>query len=302
MDLLRSLPLGLYLEHPTTWLHRLDPRVKLGWLMTFLLAPVLADASWRLVLVGCLMGLTLVGGIPRRVWQRQLLWLLLLGGLIFVITALMPDGMAVSYQPRRPIETEAPVTSYRYILWHWQAQVGQWPIHLQVSQRSFDLGLRLSTLLFTLLYSTHLFLLTTAPEEVTAGLECLMQPLKRFKLPVAEIALTLTLSLRFIPLVLEEVQNLGRSVRTRAINWRLVGLKGSVKLWLTLAVRLLENLLLRAEQVACAMQVRGFQEPGTYDNPWHHLRLQRRDWVALVAMALFWLLRIQLPAWGVLFP
>ncbi len=298
MDLLRSLPLGLYLEHPLTWLHRLDPRVKLGWLMTFLLAPVLADASWRLALVVGLIGLTLVSGIPRRVWQRQLLWLLVLGSLVFLITALMPDGMAVSYQPRRPLEAATPVTSYRYILWQWQA----YPIHLQISQRSLDLGLRLSTLLFTLLYSTHLFLLTTAPEEVTAGLESLMQPLKRFKLPVAEIALTLTLSLRFIPLVLEEVQNLGRSVRTRAINWRLVGLKGSVKLWLTLAVRLLENLLLRAEQVACAMQVRGFQEPDTYDNPWHHLRLQRRDWLALAVMALFWWLRLQLPAWGVLLP
>ncbi|WNC52625.1 MULTISPECIES: CbiQ family ECF transporter T component [unclassified Thermosynechococcus] len=292
MDLLRSLPLGLYLEQPVTWLHRLDPRVKLAWLMTFLLAPILADVSWRLGLVVSLILLTLLGGIPARVWRRQLLWLLLVGSLILVITALMPDGMAVTYQPRRPLEATAPPTSYSYILWQFRAQVGQFPIHLQVSQRSLDLGLRLSTLLFTLLYSTHLFLLTTAPEEVTAGLENLMQPLKPFKLPVAEIALTLTLSLRFIPLVLEEVQNLSRSVRTRAINWRLVGIKGSIKLWLTLAVRLLDNLLLRAEQVACAMQVRGFQEPGTYDNPWHHLRLQRRDWLALGGMGLFWLVRL----------
>lgn len=52
------------------------------------------------------------------------------------------------------------------------------------------------------------------------ALESLMEPLRRLKLPVTEIALTLTLSLRFFPLVLEEIQNLIRSVRTRAINWK----------------------------------------------------------------------------------
>ena len=54
MDLLRSLPLGLYLEKPITWLHKLDPRVKLIWLMSFLLSPVLGSSIWRLVLVAIL--------------------------------------------------------------------------------------------------------------------------------------------------------------------------------------------------------------------------------------------------------
>jgi len=70
-----------------------------------------------------------------------------------------------------------------------------------------------------------------------------MQPLRRLKWPVTEIALTLTLSLRFIPLVLEEVQNLIRSVRTRAINWKKLGF-GAVRVWMMVAERLLENLLL----------------------------------------------------------
>jgi Cobalt transport protein len=51
MDLLRSLPLGLYLEQPMTWLHRLDPRVKLAWLMTFLITPLLANLTWRIGIV-----------------------------------------------------------------------------------------------------------------------------------------------------------------------------------------------------------------------------------------------------------
>ena len=44
MDLLRSLPIGLYLEQPTTWLHRLDPRVKMAWLTSILVTPILANA------------------------------------------------------------------------------------------------------------------------------------------------------------------------------------------------------------------------------------------------------------------
>ena len=79
---------------------------------------------------------------------------------------------------------------------------------LTVTRRSLDIAIKISTLIFTLIYSTSLYLLTTAPEEITAGLEDLMSPLRRFNLPISEITLTLTLSLRFIPLVLEEVQNL----------------------------------------------------------------------------------------------
>ena len=72
MDLLRSLPIGLYLEQPVTWLHRLDSRVKLAWLMTFLIAPILANPIWRLMLVGMLIILTLTAAIPFRVWKQQM--------------------------------------------------------------------------------------------------------------------------------------------------------------------------------------------------------------------------------------
>ncbi|MGA0199331.1 MAG: energy-coupling factor transporter transmembrane component T family protein, partial [Prochlorotrichaceae cyanobacterium] len=102
MDLLRSLPLGLYLEHPVTWMHRLDPRVKMAWLMGFLLTPVLANPPWRIGMVLFLMGLTLAAGIPWRVWKQQMGWLLILGTLVFVLTAIAPDGLPDDPQPRRP--------------------------------------------------------------------------------------------------------------------------------------------------------------------------------------------------------
>ena len=327
MDLLRSLPLGLYLEQPNTWLHRLDPRVKLAGLMTFLITPLLANVTWRLILVGLLISLTLLARIPYRVWRQQMGLLTGLCILVLGLTSVMPDGLAIRYQPRLPPNelafaqppsqsSQAPAEKPWYdSLVFWQRSdrsqsapslppaldlpqptpyayvvFDQGPV--KITQRSLELGVRVSSWLFTLIYSTTLYLLTTAPEEITAAIEDLLQPLRRFRLPVTEIALTLTLSLRFIPLVLEEVQNLIRSVRTRAINWKKLGIRGAIQTWLLLADRLLENLFLRAEQIAGAMYVRGFTSPNQHQVQWHQLRMRARDWTALMAVALLWGIRI----------
>ncbi|MDP8966729.1 MAG: CbiQ family ECF transporter T component [Cyanobacteriota bacterium] len=282
MDLLRSLPLGLYLEQPVTWLHYLDSRVKFIWLMSFLAAPLVDNPYWRLGLVVLLILLTLSAAIPLRVWRQQMGWLLMLALFVFVLSAIAPDGLSTNHQLRLPqSELILPQsTDYRYVLWSAGPAT--------VTRRSLALAIRISTLLFTLIYSTNLFLLTTAPEEITAGLESLMRPLRRLNWPVTEIILTLTLSLRFIPLVLEEVQNLVRSVRTRAINWKKLGVRKSLQVWLMVSERLLENLLLRAEQIASAMTVRGFTSPSEHRVQWHQLRLRRGDWVALASLLMFW--------------
>jgi energy-coupling factor transport system permease protein len=282
MDLLRSLPLGLYLEQPVTWLHSLDSRVKFGWLMSFLLAPLLANPYWRLTLVALLILLTLSAAIPLRVWRQQMGWLLTLSIFVFVLSAIAPDGLSAHHQLRLP-ESELVLPQpgdYHYVVW------SAGPV--TITRRSLDLAVRVSTLLFTLIYSTNLYLLTTAPEEITAGLESLMRPLRRLNWPVTEIVLTLTLSLRFIPLVLEEVQNLARSVSTRAINWKKLGVRKSLQVWLMVSERLLENLLLRAEQIASAMTVRGFTSPSEHRVQWHQLRLHRGDWLALGSLIVFW--------------
>ncbi|HEY9606665.1 MAG TPA: CbiQ family ECF transporter T component [Allocoleopsis sp.] len=293
MDLLRSLPLGLYLEQPVTWLHHLDSRVKFFWLMSFLAAPLLANPYWRVTLAVLLVLLTLSAAIPLRVWRQQMGWLLMLSFFVFVVALFAPDGLDISPQPRLPAENlKFPQpTAYDYVLYH----LHQGLLNLTITRRSLDLAIRVSTLLFTVIYSSTLFLLTTAPEEITAGLESLMRPLRRFNVPVTEIALTLTLSLRFIPLVLEEVQNLARSVRTRAINWQKLGIRKSLQVWLMVSERLLENLLLRAEQIASAMTVRGFTSPNEHRVQWHQLRLRWGDWVALGSLALFWGARL---VWG----
>jgi energy-coupling factor transport system permease protein len=325
MDLLRSLPLGLYLEQPITWLHRLDPRVKLAWLMTFLLTPLLANLTWRIGIVIFLFVLTGLAQIPWRALKQQMGWILVFCLLILGITAVMPDGMAIRSQPRLPanelrspqpaatvaaaarrewyenlsngfqslfqppkVGTEAPSAvshkPYRYVL----LQKGP----VTITRQSLRLGVQLCTGYFTLIFCTTLFLLTTAPEEITAALDVVMRPLKRWKVPVIEISLTLTLALRFIPLVLEEVQNLMRSIQTRAINWKKLGFRGAVQLWLTVSDRLLENLFLRAEQIASAMASRGFTSPNTHYVRWQQLRMRSLDWIALSLLSVVLGLRV----------
>jgi energy-coupling factor transport system permease protein len=271
------------------------------WLVSLWIRPILANATWRFVVVGLLILLTLVAFIPLRVWRQQMGWLLFLCGLMLVLTAILPDGLAITYHP--PLPTAATVaqiqpfpdqfppdifdlpqpTDYQYVI------VQQGP--LRVTQRSLELGIRLSTLLFTLIYGTNLFLLTTAAEEITVALEVLMRPLRWFRLPVTEIALTVTLALRFIPLVLEETQNLIRSVQTRAINWKKLGFRGTLQVWLAVIERLLKNLLLRAEQTAAAMAVRGFTSPDTHRVKWYQMRLRTVDFLALVGLVGFWYAR-----------
>ncbi len=309
MDLLRSLPIGLYMEQPVTWLHRIDARVKIAWLLSLLLAPVWANSPCRIAIVGFLVLLTLSARIPWRVWRQQMGWLLLLGAIVSALLLVMPDGIAISQQPRLPtaqalaawpkalsapetLPAVPPVTGYRYDIVDVQISEKPFKLGFHITQRSRRLAIKVSTLLFTLIYATTLFLLTTAPEEITEGLENLMQPLRRIGLPVTEIALTLTLSLRFIPLVLEEVQNLVRSVRTRAIKWQKLGIRGGIQIWLMISERLIENLLLRAEQIASAMQVRGFTSPDKHRVVWHQLRLRWWDWLVLSGLGLFWWGRI----------
>ena len=311
MDLLRSLPIGSYLEQPVTWLHKVDPRVKLAWLMTYLIAPIMSNAFWRIGLAASLILLTVVAGIPFRVWRKQIGWLLLLCTFMFLFGSIAPDNLAVEHQIRTPsfcsdveitdvsdsqaiplldCESDLPQpTDYRYV---YLDRTGfAFLPRIVVTRRSLDIAVRISTLIFTLIYSTSLYLLTTAPEEITAGLEDLMSPLRRFNLPVLEITLTLTLSLRFIPLVLEEVQNLVRSIRTRAIEWKKLGIRRSAQLWLIVSEKLLENLLLRAEQIATAMDVRGFTSPNEHRVQWHQLKLRWRDWIALGVLIPFWCAR-----------
>ncbi len=302
---MRSLTIGLYLEQPITWLHRIDPRVKLFWLLSFLISPILANSIWRMIVAIALVAVTLLAGIPARIWKQQMGILLLLATMTFSIATFSPDGLNVTHQSRRPLTgstaelssalsssqtcPQPQPTSYCYTIF----KAGS----LQINRRSLDLGIRVSTLIFTFIYGPTLYLLVTSPEEITAGITKLTMPLAKLplgklRIPIVEIMLTLTLALRFLPLVLEEIQNLVRAIRTRAINWKKLGLKRAFGIWLIMAERLIDNLFIRAEQTATAMQVRGFTSPNQHEVKWNPLKLMRWDILIGSVLIPFWVLRV----------
>jgi energy-coupling factor transport system permease protein len=259
MDWLRQLPIGQYVDGQRGWLRRLDARLKLGWTLAFLATPVLAGPQWRLSLVALLVPVGVVASASAMRSPRELL------------LAPPPAGGPAPQRQGLPWE----------VLRWGPIQLGPLPIGpLVVNRRSAQLGLNSATLLFTLLHSANLLLLSTPPEELVWALSWVITPLGALGLPVERLGFTLLLSLRFLPLVQEEFQNLLRSIATRAVNLKSLGWKSGLGLLLSVAERLLANLLLRSEQGAEALMARGGQWV-----PPAQMRLARRAarWLNLVA-------------------
>ena len=275
MDWLRQLPIGQFVDEGgggrVSWLRGLDPRLKLAWTLAFLVTPVLAGPLWRVALVGLLLVLTLVSGLPPRLWRRSLPLLLTLALLVGLLAALLPAGSSERGILQRPPEElqlapPAPGTAsppersgQTWELVRW-GPVGAGRLSLGplvVTRRSADLGLKSATLLVTLIHSANLMLLTTPPEELAWAVGWWLAPLTRLGLPMERLGFLLLLALRFLPLVQEELQNLLRALATRAVTLRALGWKSALALVLAVGERLLANILLRSEQGAEALLARG---------------------------------------------
>jgi energy-coupling factor transport system permease protein len=262
MDWLRQIPIGQYVDGTGSWLRDLDPRLKLAWTVAFLLTPILAGPWWRLALVGWLLLVTACSGLPWRIWRRTLPLLLALSLLVGVLATFLPAGGADPVALNRPpqeLRLAPRDQGQRWELLRWgPVSLGPVPFGpLVITRRSAELGINSATLLFTVIHSANLLLLTTPPESLVWGLSWCIAPLARVGVPVDRLGFTLLLSLRFLPLVQEEFQNLLRSVATRSVNLRQLGLQGSLALVLALGERLLANVLLRAEQGAEALMAKG---------------------------------------------
>lgn len=267
MDVLRQIPIGQFVAPDPaegaggrSWLRRLDPRLKLAWTLVFLVTPILAGPLWRLSLVGLLLLITAGSGLSWRLWRRSVPLLLALALLVGGLAALLPAGgvppaplqrppAELRLEPGKPGSAPPERSGARWVL------LRQGP--LVVTRRSAELGLNGATLLFTLVHSANLLLLSTSPEQLVWAISWLLAPLGRLGWPVERLGFTLLLALRFLPLVQEELQNLLRSVATRAVNLKRLGWKGGLGLVLAVGERLLANVLLRAEQGAEALLARG---------------------------------------------
>ena len=263
MDWLRQIPIGQYVDGSQGWLRRMDPRLKLAWSLVFLVTPVLAGPLWRVGLLSGLLVVTVLSGLPRSQWWRSLLILILLGIFVGLLSMLLPTvAPPAALALRDPLELPGATTDGLSwdLLRLGPLQLGPLSIGpLVVDRASALLGLRTSTLIVTVIHSVNLVLLTTPPEELVWALTWWLAPLRPFGISVERLGFQLLLALRFLPLVQEELQNLLRSLASRAVNLRKLGFKASFGLVLAVGERLLANILLRAEQGADALVARGGQ-------------------------------------------
>ena len=118
-----------------------------------------------------------------------------------------------------------------------------------------DLLILVSKLVLIVIY-TAILTLTTKPTEITTGLEEFLSPLTIIKIPIASLALIISLSLRFIPLIMEQAHRILKALATRGIDYYNSGLKTKVKAINILLIPMFILSFKRADQLADAMDVR----------------------------------------------
>ena len=136
-------------------------------------------------------------------------------------------------------------------------------------------GLRLAILILV----ASLLTLTTSPIDLTDGLERLMGPLRRFRVPVHELAMMMVIALRFIPLLIEEADRLRKAQISRGASFE-GGWIRKAKSLIPLLVPLFLSAFRKADQLALAMEARSYRG-GEGRTSFTQLKLEAKDRVAL---------------------
>ena len=254
MNILTKFSIGQYVDGNISWLRIIDSRIKLIVVLIFLITPIWAGPIWRLSLVACLFFITFFSFLPSRVWWRSILLLSSLSILVGFLSLLASSDIQSLDSPLRdPNEVNLFFKEHeKWNIFEFPAKkiggINFGPYNL--SRKAFELGIKTSTLIFTVIHSVNLMLLTTLQEDIVWALSWFMNPFRKLGLPINKWLFQLLIALRFIPLVQEEFQNLIKSVSVRSFNFRTLGLKKSFNVLLTLVERLFLNILLRVEQGA----------------------------------------------------
>lgn len=119
-------------------------------------------------------------------------------------------------------------------------------------------GFAISLRFFLLILVTSLLTLTTTPIEITDAMENMLHPFKKLKLPVHELALMMSISLRFIPTLMQETEKISKAQASRGIDFRTGSFKERIKAVIPLLIPLFVSAFKRAEELAMAMEARGY--------------------------------------------
>ncbi|WP_057737880.1 energy-coupling factor transporter transmembrane component T family protein [Liquorilactobacillus uvarum] len=147
-----------------------------------------------------------------------------------------------------------------------------------------------------IIFMSTLLTLTTAPLEIADALESLMSPLKKIKVPVYEISLMLSIALRFVPTLMDETEKIMNAQRSRGVNFGEGSIMQQIKAVVPLLIPLFVSSFNRAEDLATAMEARGYRGgEGRTKYRVHFWRL--KDTLACVAFVFLTTILLYLRNW-----
>ena len=249
---LKDITLGQYFPGNTV-IHRLDPRTKLLFTVLYIVALFSAKGGVSYaVLFAVLCASIAVSRIHPRNILRGMKPILF----IIVLTAVLN----IFYTPGDPI-------------WQWKflkiTVEGLWAAFFMVLRISF------------LITCTFLLTYTTSPIMLTDGLERLLGPLKKLRVPVHELSMMMSIALRFIPTLIEETDKIMSAQKARGADFDTGNLFQKAKALVPLLVPLFISAFRRADELATAMECRCYHG-GEGRTRLRQLRFQGSDIAALI--------------------
>ena len=146
-----------------------------------------------------------------------------------------------------------------------------------------EMGLKMSMRLILLLLISSILTFTTSPIVLTDGIEALLRPFKRFGVPAHELAMMMTIALRFIPTLLEETDRIMKAQTARGADFSSGNLMQRAKNMLPLLIPLFISAFRRADDLAVAMEARCYRG-GEGRSRMHELVYYGRDYAALATV------------------
>lgn len=243
-----SLIIGQYVPGKSI-VHRLDPRTKITVIFFFVFIVFFANTwpSYSILILFALLSM-----FATRIKKR------------FILKGLTPVWFLIvfTFLLHLFVTKEGPLLFEIFSL----------KIHLGGVMQGFAISMRF----FLLILVTSLLTLTTTPIEITDAIEDMLHPLKKIKFPVHELALMMSISLRFIPTLMQETGKIANAQAARGVDFKTGPLKERIKAVVPLLVPLFVSAFKRAEELAMAMEARGYRG-GEGRTKLRELKIEKRD-------------------------
>ena len=255
--MIREITLGQYYPADSV-IHKLDPRVKLAGTLVFIISLfTFQSVAAYIAATIALAGVIRISKVPLKFMFRGLKSIIMLLMITVVFNLFLIQG--------------TPVLKLGF---------------LTVTKEGIRTAVFMAIRLIYLIIGSSVMTLTTTPNNLTDGLEMALSPLRKIRVPVHEIAMMMSIALRFIPILLEETDKIMKAQTARGADFDSGGLIQKAKNMVPLLVPLFISAFRRANDLAMAMEARGYHggEGRTKMRP---LVYQRRDRMAYFAMLMY---------------